>query len=140
MTIARVLIGALSCLALSAAHAADKPCTKADSANAEKAIDRVLQWPQLQKAWQDYRHCDAGAVADLYTDALMRLMTDWKNMDALAASMQKDAQYKEFVYAHAKSPAAKDDHAMVYSRARTGCPKGLDEFCAELADTVKPSK
>ena len=140
MKIARVWIAAVACLVLNAAHAADKPCTKADAANAEKAIDRVLHWPQLQKAWQDYQHCDTGAVADLYTDALMRLMADWKGMDALAASMQKDAQYKEFVYAHIKSPAAKDDHAMVYSRARTGCPKGLDEFCAELADTVKPSK
>lgn len=138
--IARAWIAAVACLGLNAAHAADKPCTKTDAANAEKAIDRVLGWPQLQKAWQDYKHCDTGAVADLYTDALMRLMTDWKGMDALASSMQKDAQYKEFLYAHIKSPAAKDDYAMVYSRARTGCPKDLDEFCAELADTVKPSK
>jgi hypothetical protein len=127
-------------LALNAAYAADKPCTKADAANAEKAVDRVLNWPQLQKAWQDYRHCDADKVAENFTDAVMRMMVDWKAMDALAAAMQKDPEYKAFIYTHINSPAAKDDHEMVYSRARTGCPKGLDEFCAELADTVKPKK
>ena len=70
----------------------------------------------------------------------MRMMVDWKGMDTLATAIQKDPQYKEFIYAHVKSPAAQEDHQMVYSRARTGCPKGLDEFCAELADTVKPAK
>ena len=136
---ARLWIPVLACLVIGAAHAADKTCTKGDSANAEKAIERVLNWPQLQKAWQDYRHCDTGAVADGYTDALMRMMVDWKGMESLGAAMQKDAQYKEFIYAHIKSPTAKDDHAMVYSRARASCPKGLDEFCTELAETVKPA-
>jgi hypothetical protein len=130
----------LACLALGAAQAADKACTKADAANAEKAIDKVLNWPQLQKAWQDFRHCDSDKVADSFTDALMRMMVDWKSMDSLATAMQKDPQYKEFIYAHAKSEAAKDDAAMIYSRARASCPKNLDEFCAELADAVKPEK
>lgn len=135
---ARAWIAALACLAAASAQAADKPCTKADAANAEKAIDRVLNWPQLHKAWQDYRHCDSDKVADNYTDTVMRMMVDWKGIDGLAGTMQKDPQYKEFIYAHVKSPAAKDDHEMVYSRVRTGCPKGLDEFCAELAATVQP--
>ena len=140
VTTARILVAIAACLALDAAHAADKPCTKADATNADKAIERVLNWSQLQKAWVDYRHCDTGVVADNYTDALMRMMVDWKSMDALATAIQKDAQYKEFIYAHLASPAAKDDHAMVYSRARTGCPKGLDEFCTELSEAVKPAK
>jgi hypothetical protein len=138
MRTARLWIGAAACLAAVSSHAADKPCTKADAANAEKAIERVLNWPQLHKAWQDFRHCDTGPVADGYTDALMRMMVDWKGVDQVASAMQKDPQYKEFIYSHVKSPAARDDHTMVYSRARTGCPKGLDEFCAELADSVKP--
>jgi hypothetical protein len=140
MKVSRVLIAIAAGLALNAAQAADKACSKADAANAEKAIDKVLNWPQLQKAWQDYRHCDTDKVADGFTDALMRMLVDWKGVDSLAAAMQKDAQYKEFIYAHVKSPAAKDDYAMVYSRVKTGCPKNHDEFCAELADTVRPEK
>jgi hypothetical protein len=139
MRTARLWIAAAACVAAFSSHAADKPCSKADAANAEKAIDKVLNWPQLHKAWQDYRHCDTDKVAEGFTDALMRMMVDWKGVDQLAGAMQKDPQYKEFIYSHVKSPAAKDDHTMVYSRVRTGCPKGQDEFCAELADAVKPA-
>jgi hypothetical protein len=137
MKAAHIFIAIVASLTLDAAHAADKPCSKADMANAEKALDRVLNWPQFQKAWQDYRHCDTNKVADDFTDALMRMMVDWKGMESLATAMQKDPEYKKFVYTHMASPAAKDDLEMVYSRARTGCPKGQDEFCAELADAAK---
>jgi hypothetical protein len=120
-----------------AAHGADKACTKADAANAEKAIDRANTWPQLQKAWQDYRHCDADAVADVYTDAILRLAVDWKNVDAFAACM-KDPQFNDFVITHMRSPAAKDDLDNVYSRAARSCPKGQEAFCTELTSALKP--
>jgi hypothetical protein len=127
------------CIACGAAHAADKPCTRADAANGEKAIERANNWNQLYKSWQDYHHCDTGGVAEGYTDSLMRLMVEWKGIDALAAAMQKDPQYKEWVHARLKSPAAKDDQPTVYSRAMASCPKGMDAFCAELAESVKPA-
>ena len=121
-----------------AAHAADKPCTKADVSNAEKAIDRIVTWPQLYKAWQDWRQCDGeAAVADVYTDALLRLAVAWKNVDGLATPMKSDPQYREFVYKHLKSDAAKDDRESVYSRARKSCPSNLDAFCTEMGDTIK---
>jgi hypothetical protein len=121
------------------AAAADKACTKADAATGEKAIERVNNWNQMYKSWQDYRHCDAGAVADAYTDTLLRLFVEWKGVDALAGTMKKDAQYNEWVHARLKSPAAKDDQAAVYSRVKASCPSGMDAFCSELAESVKPA-
>ena len=132
-----VLLAALAFTA--AAVAADKPCTKADSANAQKSIDRVMTWPQLQKAWQDYRQCDSGDVGDTYTDALLRLAVDWKDVNQFADAM-KDPAFKQFVFAHLASPAAKDDRQAVYSRAKANCPSGLDAFCTELAEATKPVK
>jgi hypothetical protein len=122
------------------AFAADKPCTKADAANAQKILDRASSWPQMHQAWKDFRHCDADATADQFTDALMRLIIDWKHVDAFAAATEKDAQFKEFVHAHLGRPAAKDDLEDVYARAKTKCPKGLDAFCTELAEAAKPKK
>jgi hypothetical protein len=133
---------ASACFALgvgSVACAADKPCTKADAVNGEKAIERSNNWNQLYKSWQDYRHCDTGSVADGYTDSLMRLIVEWKGVDTLAALMQKDPEFKEWVHARLKSPAAKDDQPTVYSRAMASCPKAMDAFCAELAESVKPA-
>lgn len=130
-----IAIAALFFAAL--AQAQGKPCSKTDSEKAEKAIDRVVSWPQLQKAWQDYGHCDTGEVAEGFTDALLRLLVPWKDVEVLATGMKNDEKFRDFVYAHLKSPAAKDDRSTVFARAKTACPKGQDEFCAGLVEVVK---
>ena len=133
-------IALIACLlaAASLAQAADKPCSKAEAATAEKAIDRVVTWQQLHKAWQDYRHCDAEpAVADVFTDALLRLAVAWKGVTQLATAMKSDAQYRDFIYAHLKSDAAKDDREALYSRAKKDCPAAQEAWCDEMAGTIK---
>lgn len=127
----------LMALAAGGAAAQQKGCSPADKAAAEKEIDRVMSWGSLYKTWQDYRHCDSGSVDELFTDAILRLTVDWKNVEAFAADVQKDGAYKQFVYRHLRSPAAQDDHDTIYSRAKASCPARLDGFCAELAEIVK---
>jgi hypothetical protein len=130
-------VAAIAMLGCGFAQAADKACTRPDIANAQRSIDKVMSWSQLRKAWDAYKHCDTGDVGDQFTDALLRMVVEWKNVDELAAATEKDADYKAFVIAHLKSPAAKDDRPTVYSRAKRDCPKKLDAFCAEVADAVK---
>ena len=122
-----------------AAHAQDKPCTPAESAAAEKAVDRVVNWEQLYKAYLDYRHCDKGTVEEVFTEALLRCIVEWKGIDGLAKPMEKDSGYRAFIVRHLASPQAKADADSVYSRAKMSCPKGLDGFCAQIADVVKPA-
>jgi len=127
-------------LAALPALAADKPCSAADASNAEKAMDRVNTWAQMHKAYADFHHCDAKqSVNEAYTDALLRLVVEWKNVDAFAGAMQKDAGFKDFVQVHLTSPSAKDDRDMIYSRAKASCPKGQEAFCTELGAMVKPA-
>lgn len=123
-------------LALPAAASAQGACNKADTTKAEKAIERVANWPQMTKAWQDFNRCDTGSVDELYTETLIRLIVDWKNVDAFEAAM-KDAGFKAFVHKHLKSPAAKEDLDSVYSRAKASCPAKHEAFCAELAEFTK---
>lgn len=139
MKILRMLVALVALLLAGPALAQQKPCSKNDAAAAEKAIERVTCWPMLQKAWQDYKHCDAGPIDELYTDALLRLAVDWKDVSTFAAAVEKDEQYKEFVYRHLKSPAAKDDLDAVYSRAKASCPPKLDKFCADLVEVSRPA-
>jgi len=122
-------------LAFAASAAAQKPCSKAESANAGKAIDRVVSWATLQKTWKDFRHCDEGPVSEQFTEAVLRLVIDWKGIDQLANGM-KDPDYRAFVVAHLKSPEAKADAPDVYARAKKHCPKGLDDFCKDIAAAV----
>ena len=128
---------AFAALALAfGASAQDKPCSKADAAAAEKGVDMVVSWPQLQKAWQDHGHCDAGSVSETFTDAVLRLAVEWKNVDALGEAM-KDARFKAFVLKHLRDPAAEGDRDAIYSRAKASCPASQAAMCAELAEAVK---
>ena len=132
----RVGLAAAVAAAAFAAQAQDKPCTKADAAAAEKAIDMVVAWPQLQKAWRDHGHCDSGQAAEVFTDAILRLAVEWKNVDALGEAM-KDPKFKAFGVKHLKSPAAQADHEAIYSRAKASCPPQHAAMCEELAEVVK---
>jgi hypothetical protein len=129
------LAGVLLAAAI-AVPAQDKACSKADAAAAEKSVDMVVSWPQLHKAWRDYRHCDSGQAGENFTDAVLRLAVEWKNVDALGEAM-KDAQFKAFVVKHLKSPAAQADHDAIYSRAKASCPATQAQLCSELAEIVK---
>jgi hypothetical protein len=98
----------------------------------------VVNWDQFYKAYQDHHHCDKAAVEEVFTEALLRCIVEWKQVERLAASMEKDKDFREFVYRHLGSPAAKGDINAIYSRAKGNCPKGLDAFCTQIASAVKP--
>lgn len=130
----------LACAALAAAPAfAQKECSKADAAAAEKSVDRVVNYSGLLKAWKDYGHCDSGPVADLFTDAILRLMVEWKDVDTVAQDVQTNAQYKKFIHSHLQSDMAKEDRSSIYSRAKASCPLTQGAFCSELIEVVKSS-
>jgi hypothetical protein len=133
MRLAPLVVAAL--VFATGAWGADRACSKADVANAQKAIDRVLNWAQLRKAQQDFGHCDSAEVGDAFSDALLRLAVDWQDVPGLAKAMG-DASFKQFVISHLRA-APKEDRDAVYSRAKASCPSGQDAFCGEIADAAR---
>jgi hypothetical protein len=136
MKIARLAFAASVAAALALPAHAQKECSKADMAAAEKAVERVVNYSGLNKAWKDYGHCDTGAVDEVFTDAILRLMVEWKNVDIIAQDM-RDPGYKAFIHKHLSSPAAKDDRQSIFSRAKASCPVTQGRFCEELIEVVK---
>lgn len=134
----RMAMAVAAALAAFGASAQDKACPPAEAAKAEKAVDRIVNFEQLYKTWQEFGHCDTGAVDEIFTDAILRCIVEWKHVEALASPMEKDKPYRDFVHRHLGSPAAKGDLDSIYSRAKRSCPKGLDSFCADIAMSVKP--
>ena len=124
-------------LSAASAFAQDKACTPAEASAAEKAIDRVVNWDQLYKVYREFRHCDQGPVSEVYTEALLRCLVEWKKVEVLANWMAQDKDYNAWVVRHVRK-ATPEDQKSVYSRAKMNCPKGLDEWCTGLADTSKP--
>ena len=128
-----------ACMAVLSAAAQEKACSPGEMSAAEKAIDRVVNFETLYKAYKDYRHCDKGNAQELYAEAVLRCLIEWKHVDVLARQVQADADYRKFLEKHLKG-ATKDDLNAVYSRAKASCPKGLDAFCTDLAALATPDK
>lgn len=128
---------AVAAFGIAAAHAQDKACGSVDSQAAEKALDQVVNWELLYRAFKQHGHCDNALNEDLFTDAFMRLAVEWKHVDQFAKHYQADAKYKAFVQRRMKSLSAKEDVKSLYSRAKSNCPPTLDAFCGEIAEAAK---
>jgi hypothetical protein len=139
MKSAAIILGAGLALGVVPSWAQDKACSKSDAAKAEKAVDMVTDFRQLEKAWKDWKHCDEGNVGQVYDDTVMRLLVDWKDVKSLASSMQANADYGDWVLRRIKF-ATKEDRTAIFSRAKTGCPATLDAFCAKIADAAADIK
>jgi hypothetical protein len=130
------------CLAIAAPAMAQKTCTKADSAAAEKAIDRVLAWPAMHKTWKDYGHCDTGQVADLFTEALLRLIVgNWPKIAELEPTFSSDVPYREWILARIAGGAmAKGDVDDVHDLTQNSCPKSQKRLCEALHDAAEKAQ
>jgi hypothetical protein len=124
------------------AVAADKPCSSADAANAEKAIDRVTSWAALQKAVRDFGHCDKGQAGEYFSEALMRvLISGWPQIRDAEPILDKDAAFREWLLNRLASPTlAKDDADSIRGLAKGSCPKGRDKLCADLLAGLEAGK
>src|SRR5438128_12601239 len=70
------------------ARAATQPgaeCTQAQADAAEKGLDRLSDWSEVYQAFKEFRQCDDGTIAEGWSAAIVRLLTDrWDTVRMLA--------------------------------------------------------
>jgi hypothetical protein len=137
MRLARALPVFLMALA-AGALAADKPCSKADGANAQKALDRAVAWPVLEAAVKDFRHCDGGELTEQFNEGLLRmLVSGWKNVGTLGPIFERNPAFKDWVLGRlAGDKIAKDDKEDVRGLAKNSCPSGLNALCQQILEAA----
>lgn len=114
--------------------AAEQPCS-----DATKAIDRVTTWSALQKAVQDYAHCDKGQIAEFFTEALLRVyISGWPMVADAGPIIEQDAAFKSWLTRRLSNPdLSTQDTAEMRDLAKSSCPKGADKVCGELLSAVE---
>jgi hypothetical protein len=116
------------------AAASDKPCTGAD-----KAIDGVTSWAALQRAVHDYGHCDKGPTADIFTEAILRvIISGWPKVGDAGPILESDAAFRTWLNRRLSSPSlATQDSGEIRDLAKGSCPKGHEKVCADLLSAVE---
>jgi len=122
--------------------AADKPCSPADMASAEKAIDNVTSWAALDRAVRDFGHCDRGRAAELFTEALLRVVIDgWPKIGEAEPFLGPDSPFREWTTRHLSSSAlSKEDSESVRGLAKSSCPAGRAQLCEYFREALEFGK
>ena len=114
----------------------------ADCAKADAAIDRVTTWPALAQAMKDYRACDKGPTAELFTEALLRVVVGgWPKIAEAEPAFAADPAFRDWTLRRLRSPdLPKDEAESVRDLAKGSCPKGQAKLCADLAAAAEMSR
>jgi len=114
--------------------AAEKPCSEAG-----KAVDGVTSWAALQKAVQDYGHCDKGPTAEVFTEAILRvIISGWPRVSEAGPILEQDAAFRTWLNRRLSNPDLDvKDSAEIRDLCKASCPKGQEKVCAALLEPVE---
>lgn len=85
-------------------------------------------------ASRKYGHCDDGAIAEGFSEAVARLLVDrWPTLPALAKLAARDPALTQFVLRHVDATLDTNDVEMIGKLARTKCSQATVPLCRELA-------
>lgn len=111
-----------------------KDCAREEAMAAEDIAARLTNWEQIFGAFERYAHCDDGAIAEGFTESVVRLLAShWQTLPQVPALEKKNPSFRAFVLRHVNASADSSDLKRVAGLARTQCPKGYSSFCSAIA-------
>lgn len=120
------------------ASAQERACTKADAIEAESSVSKLHTWEGIYKSFKRFRHCDDGAIAEGYSDSIVRILARrWDELESLIKLTSSDKDFYAFVLRHIDATADKSDIEKIISNSGKHCPKSAATICAEIEKTAR---
>jgi hypothetical protein len=89
-------------------------------------------WHALQKHQRIFASCDDGALAEGYSDAVVKLLANhWERFPVFAALSQRDPAFRRWAIRHIDSSAASDDLKRVVRHAQPASIRCKRSSCAQ---------
>jgi hypothetical protein len=117
---------------------AQKPILKPDCGDieaqrAESEAVMLRSWDDLYGSYKRYKHCDDGAIAEGYSEAVARIIVDhWNTLSRLADITRKDTDFRRFVLKHIDETLSFEDIKNIRANADKKCPSGLRDLCRDI--------
>lgn len=116
-------------------------CTRQASEAADKNLDAIKTWKDLHAAFQLYRQCDDGALAEGYSEIVARLLADhWNDPTELLEIARSDTAFEAWAISHLDETTTNNDLVKIEGLARTACPKGADGLCRHIRQQLLTSE
>ncbi len=109
-------------------------CPKTLEKEALDVASTLRGWGALHTAYMRFGACDDGAVAEGFTESVVRILADkWTTVKNLGRFVKMDPSFLRFVYNHIDATAdPKDIQRIRNNLKRPGCPKGNRRVCREI--------
>lgn len=135
----KILIALLSMVVLCwNASAQEKPCTKADAIEAESSVSKLRNWEDIYKSFKRFRHCDDGAIAEGYSDSVVRMLAHrWNELESLIKRTSSDKDFYTFMLRHIDATADKSEIEKIIINSSKHCPDSASVMCSAIEETAR---
>lgn len=130
----KILILILSILGMCwNAAAQEKPCAKTEAIEAENSASRLHNWEDIYKSFKRFRHCDDGAIAEGYSDSIVRMLADrWNELATLKKLTSSDKDFYTFVLRHIDATTDKSQVEKILINCSKHCPESASRLCSAI--------
>ncbi|MBI5748483.1 MAG: hypothetical protein HZA00_05100 [Nitrospinae bacterium] len=120
------------------ASAEEKHCTKTEAMEAEMSIDHLNNWEEVYSSYNRFKHCgDDGAVAEGYSDSVVRLLAfNWNQIEKLM-QLSSDKDFFAFVIRHIDATTGKSEIQKIITNSNQHCPDSATVICLAIEEAAR---
>ncbi len=109
-------------------------CTLEEAMEAEDVAGYVNSWSDLEKAFEEYGHCDDGSIAAGFSESVSNLLAyNWRELSYL----KNKPNLYSFVLHHIDETWGVQ-YKMVLINAKRNCPKFAQSICMAVVNLPAP--
>jgi hypothetical protein len=119
-------------------RANQKPCSMAIEEQALGEVYNLKDWKDLYRSFIRFPHCDAGVIADGYSDTVGRLLArEWAQISILGKFVALDDKFESFVLRHIDENLPADMLITIANNASKSCPATETVLCGKIVQRSK---
>jgi hypothetical protein len=100
---------------------------------AEAILARYQSWEDLYSGFSQFRGCDDGGPAEVFSDAVVHLLaTEWSSLSELASLAGRDEAFQEFILRHIDGTTDDTELQRVSVLAGSDCPSQFASLCRNI--------
>ncbi|WP_175839817.1 hypothetical protein [Burkholderia contaminans] len=123
----------LTVICSSTAIADARLCTVEEAHRAEAAAAVATSWKQLHRQFEQYAHCDDGAIAEGFSESITLLLADhWKTLRQIEPLIMAEPPFRKFIVRHIDETVPAKRLQRIARNASQQCPRNLKSFCQDI--------
>ncbi len=133
------LIAIAAIFLLATAHAVAQECSREEAEAAENRVSTLNSWQSTYDTFQEFGHCDDGAIAEGFSDRIVHLLaTQWDSFPQVHQLIVRDPSFQSFFLRHINSSADISELDSIVRNASQQCPESAELLCKQIIGVARP--